>query len=154
MEVLLKTQGKENRHLLGVLAKVRSDSGDPARAAEAWRERRELHPGDLFARKMEAYALRKAGQLDRAAGLFRACVMDDPDDLVLFRTYIHLQYQRGALAELRESLEPLLPVAGSRRGAVYGELRKPSSPRSRRASKRWPTSASGNWPASGTGTAR
>lgn len=108
-----------------MLAKVRSDGGDPGRAAEAWRERRELHHGDLYARKMEAYALRKAGQLDRAAGLFRSCLMDDPEDLVLFRTYVHLQRrQRGALDELRESLEQLVPVAGSRRGAVYGELRK------------------------------
>lgn len=69
VEVLLRSQGRGNRHLLGVLAKVRSDGGDPGRAAEAWRERRELHHGDLYARKMEAYALRKAGQLDRAAGL-------------------------------------------------------------------------------------
>jgi tetratricopeptide (TPR) repeat protein len=124
VEVLVRSQGRENRHLLGVLARVRSDGGDPGRAAEVWRERRERHPGDLYAREMEAYALRKAGQLDRAAGLFRACLMDDPENLILFRTYVHLQRQRGALDELRESLEQLIPVAGSRRGAVYGELRK------------------------------
>lgn len=124
VEVLLRSQAKGNRHLLRVLAKLASDGGDPARAAEVWREIRDLHGGDLFARKQEAFALRKAGQLDRAAALFRACVMDDPHDIILFRTYIHLQYERGATAELRESLEQLLPVAGERRGAVYGELRK------------------------------
>ncbi|MEW6477664.1 MAG: tetratricopeptide repeat protein [Actinomycetota bacterium] len=126
VEVLLRSQGTGtgNRHLLGVLAKVQADAGDPARAAEVWRERRERHEGDFFARKMEAYALRKAGQLDRAAPLFRGCVMEAPHDVILFQTYIRTQYERGALDELRHSLEELLPVAGSRRGAVYGELRK------------------------------
>jgi len=124
VEILLRGQGKGNRHLLGVLARVQADSGDPAKAAEVWRERRERHQGDFFARKMEAYALRKAGQLDRAAPLFRSCVMEAPHDVILFQTYIRLQRERGALDELRESLEELLPVAGSRRGAVYGELRK------------------------------
>ena len=50
--------------------------------------------------------------------------MEDPADTVLFRTYIHLQRTRGALDELRATLEELLPIAGDRQGAIYGELRK------------------------------
>jgi tetratricopeptide (TPR) repeat protein len=123
VEVLLRTHEKGNRHLIGVLAKLRSESGDDRQAAEAWGERRKLH-GDPFARKMEAYALRKAGDLEQAAALFRVCLLADPEDLILFRTYVHLQRSRGALDELRSTLEELVPLAGSRRGAVYGELRK------------------------------
>jgi tetratricopeptide (TPR) repeat protein len=129
VEVLLRSHGQDNRHLLAVLARLRSKEGDDRHAAEAWRARRTRH-GDPYARKMEAYALRKAGDLEQAAALFRACLLDDPEDLILFRTYVHLQRKRGALDELRSTLEELVPLAGGRRGAVYGELRKlgPSGP--------------------------
>jgi tetratricopeptide (TPR) repeat protein len=123
VEVLLRSHDQGNRHLLGVLARLRSDSGDDRQAAEAWGARRKLH-GDPYARKMEAYALRKAGDLEQAAALFRVCLLSDPEDLILFRTYVHLQRKRGALDELRSTLEELVPLAGGRRGAVYGELRK------------------------------
>ncbi len=123
VEVLLRTADQGNRHLLAVLARLRSAGGDDKQAAETWAARRKLH-GDPYARKMEAYALRKAGDLEQAATLFRACLLADPEDLILFRTYVHLQRKRGALDELRSTLEELVPLAGGRRGAVYGELRK------------------------------
>jgi hypothetical protein len=44
--------------------------------------------------------------------------------VILFRTYVSLQRQRGELDELRQTLQELLPIAGARKGAVYGELRK------------------------------
>ena len=123
VEVLLRSHDGGNRHLMGVLARLRSDGGDDRLAAETWGARRKLH-GDPYARKMEAYARRKAGDLDQAAALFRVCLLADPEDLILFRTYVHLQRSRGALDELRSTLEELVPLAGGRRGAVYGELRK------------------------------
>lgn len=123
VEVLLRSHDQGNRHLLGVLARLRSSAGDDRQAADTWAARRTLH-GDLFARKMEAYARRKAGDLEQAAALFRACLLEDPEDLILFRTFVHLQRRRGALDELRSTLEELVPLAGGRRGAVYGELRK------------------------------
>ena len=43
---------------------------------------------------------------------------------MLFRTYVGMQRRREALDELRQTLQDLLPVAGRRRGPVYGELRK------------------------------
>ena len=46
---------------VGVLARLRSEGGDDRQAAETWGARRKLH-GDPYARKMEAYALRKAGR--------------------------------------------------------------------------------------------
>jgi tetratricopeptide (TPR) repeat protein len=124
VEVLLRSGGKDNRHLLAVLAQVRSQTGDEERAAEAWAVRRQRHGSDLFARKQEGFALRRAGKLGEAAAIMRLCLLEDPADKVLFRTFIHLQRARGALDELRATLEELLPVAGDRRGAVYGELRK------------------------------
>jgi predicted Zn-dependent protease len=124
IEVLLKSSGQGNRHLLGVLARLRSQRGDDESAAEAWGQQVEQHGSDLYARRMQGYSLRKAGRLDEAAPVLRACLMADPEDLILFRTYIHLQRRRGALDELREALEELVSLAGSRRGAVYGELRK------------------------------
>ncbi|MDQ4071122.1 MAG: tetratricopeptide repeat protein [Actinomycetota bacterium] len=123
VEVLLRSQDRGNRHLMGVLAKLRSQGGDDRQAAETWRARRKLH-GDLFSRKMEGYALRKAGELEEAAAVLRSCLLEDPEDLVLFRTFVHLQRSRGALDDLRSTLEELVPLAGGRRGAVYGELRK------------------------------
>ncbi len=125
--VLLKSTGRANRHLMAVLARLRSDRGQEADAAEAWGERARLH-GDLYARKMHGFALRRAGRLDEAAAVLGGCLAEDPQDLVLFRTYVHLQGQRGATEELRRTLEEILPRAGARRGAVYGALRKLPSP--------------------------
>ncbi|MDA8072348.1 MAG: tetratricopeptide repeat protein [Actinomycetota bacterium] len=128
MAVLRKTAAADNSHLTAVLARLRSEEGDHVAAASAWGERAE-RTGDLYARKMRGFALRRAGQLPEAAAVLGACLLDDPHDLVLFRTYVHLQRKRGALDELRRTLEGLLPYAGSRRGAVYGELRKlPAAP--------------------------
>jgi tetratricopeptide (TPR) repeat protein len=123
VEVLLRSQDKGNRHLLGVLAKLRSQGGDDRAAAEAWGASRKLH-GDLFSRKMEAYALKKAGDVEQAAALMRACLLEDPEDVVLFQNFVRIQRKRAALDELRSTLEELVPLAGGRRGAVYGELRK------------------------------
>lgn len=121
--VLLKSTAKTNRHLMGVLARIRSERGDVEEAADTWAERARQH-GDRYAHKMQGFALRRAGRLDEAAGVLSTCLLEDPEDLVLFRTYLHLQRQRGAIEELRKTLEDLLPRAGARRGAVYGELRK------------------------------
>jgi predicted Zn-dependent protease len=128
IDVLLKSSGRGNRHLLGVRARLHSADDDEERAAQVWRRRAEQHGNDLYARKMEGYALRRAGRLDEAAPVLRQCLFADPEDLILFRTYVHLQRRRGALDELRTALEELLPHAGSRRGAVYGELRKLGTP--------------------------
>jgi predicted Zn-dependent protease len=73
---------------------------------------------------MEAYALSKAGDVEQAAALMRACLLEDPEDVVLFQNFVRVQRKRGALDELRATLEELVPLAGGRRGAVYGELRK------------------------------
>ena len=126
--VLRKSGAADNRHLVAVLARLRSEEGDEAAAAEVWAERAE-RTGDLYGRKMHGFALRRAGRLDEAAAVLGQCLRDDPQDLVLFRTYVHLQHRRQALEELRQTLESILPRAGSRRGAVYGELRKlPAAP--------------------------
>lgn len=123
LEVLLRSSGRENRFLGAVLARLRSQLGDEAGAAAAWRRSRRSG-GDRFARAQEGYALRRAGRLDEAAVLLREVLLEDPADVILFRTYISLQHQRGELDELRQTLQELLPVAGPRKGAVYGELRK------------------------------
>ena len=123
VELLLRSTGRDNRFLLQVLARLQGQLGDQAAAASAWRSSRQ--GGDnLYAQKMEGYALRRAGQLDQAAALMHACLLRDPEDVILFRTYVRMQRERGALDELRRALSELLPVAGSRRGAVMGELRK------------------------------
>jgi tetratricopeptide (TPR) repeat protein len=123
VEVLVGSGGQRNEHLLAVLAKVKSQLGDEAAAAETWGRSRRLK-GDLYAQKMEGYALRRAGDLDGAARVLRDSLIRDPQDVVLFRTYVSLQKQRGADEELERTLRELLPVAGERRGAVYGELKK------------------------------
>lgn len=123
VEVLLRTGENDNEHLTGVLARLRSKGGDERGAAAAWRTAR-VKKGSAYARKQEAYALRRAGNYPEAAALFRTCLLEEPEDMVLMRTYISMQTERGATDELRETLEQMLPVAGSRRGAVYGELRK------------------------------
>ncbi len=125
--VLHKTAGVDNPHLTGVLARMHSEAGDESAAAAAWRQRAE-RTGDLYARKMHGFALRRAGQLDEAAAVLGSCLLEDPENVILFRTYVHLQHGRGALDELRRTLETLLPTAGRRRGAVYGVLRKLPQP--------------------------
>ena len=122
VQVLLKTTGRGNPHLLGVLARLRSERGDQEEAARAWGQR--ARGGDLFARKQEGFALRKAGRLDEAAAVLGACLAADPEDRYVFSSYVSLQRQRGAFEELRRTLEEILPRAGSRRGAFYGALRK------------------------------
>ncbi|MHB1536025.1 MAG: tetratricopeptide repeat protein, partial [Acidimicrobiales bacterium] len=127
ISVLLKTGGRDNPHLVGVLAKLRSEQGDEDQAAEVWKERAARH-GDFYARKMHGFALRRAGRLDEAAAVLGPCLLEDPQDLVLFKTYVHLQHKREKPDELRRTLEDLLPLAGGRRGAVYAELRKLPTP--------------------------
>lgn len=123
LEVLLKSNGPANRHLAAVLARLRSQGGDDLAAAEVWRERAARH-GDGYARKMHGFALRRAGALEEAAAVLGRCLLDDPHDVAVWRTYLNLQRSRGATEELRHTLEELLPRAGDREGAVLGALRK------------------------------
>ena len=124
VEVLLKSGGGDNRYLHQVLARVRSQLGDERGAAREWRRSYGAH-GDPFARANEGYALKRAGDLEGAARILRECLMEAPQDMILFRNYVRLQYQRGATDELERTLRELLPIAPEhRRGAVYGELRK------------------------------
>jgi len=123
LEVLLRSSGRENRFLAATLARVRSQQGDEEAAAAAWRSSAG-GDRDLFARAQEGYALRRAGRLDEAAVVLRDVLLEDPSDVILFRTYVSLQRQLGRLDELQRTLQELLPIAGPRRGAVYGELRK------------------------------
>ena len=132
IQVLLKTGGGDNKHLLGVLARVRSQGGDEESAASAWEERAR-RTGDVYARKMQGFALRRAGKLEEAAAVLGPCLVEQPEDLILFRTYVGMQRKRGAIDELRATLEEALPRAGSRRGAFYGELRKLPAPDSETA---------------------
>jgi tetratricopeptide (TPR) repeat protein len=125
VKVLLKTGGRDNSHLLGVLAQVQRELGDETAAAEAWRRSGDRAAGgDLFARKQEGYARRRAGDLEGAAHVLRDCLLRAPQDVILFKTYVGLERQRGATDELKQTLQELLPVAGPRRGAVYAELRR------------------------------
>jgi len=125
VKVLLKSGGRGNSHLLGVLAQVQRELGDETAAAEAWRRSGDRAPaGDLFARKQEGYARRRAGDLEGAAHLLRDCLLQTPQDVILFKTYVGLERQRGATDELKQTLQELLTVAGQRRGAVYAELRR------------------------------
>jgi tetratricopeptide (TPR) repeat protein len=126
-EVLLKSSGRGNKHLMGVLAKYRSEQGDDNKAADTWGRRADQH-GDAYARRMQGFALRKAGRLDEAAAVLGRCLIDEPHDIILFRTYIQLQKKRGAVEELRQTLNAALPNAGSRKGAFFGELKKLPEP--------------------------
>lgn len=128
MQVLLKTTGRDNEHLVGVLARLRRESGDDEAAARAWTERAG-RTGDLFAREQAGFALRRAGRLDDAAQALGACLVDDPDNVVLFRTYVRMQHERGALEDLRTTLSAALERASARRrGAYLGQLRKLPAP--------------------------
>lgn len=123
LNVLLRSRGRENRFLGAVLARLRSQLGDEAGAAAAWRSSRRSGD-DHFARAQEGYALRRAGRLQEASVLLHDVLLEDPADVILFRTYVSLQRELGAFEDLRQTLQELLPIAGARRGAVYGELRK------------------------------
>jgi tetratricopeptide (TPR) repeat protein len=126
VELLLKSTGRDNPHLLQLLARLQSDLGDAAAAAAAWRKsrRRAAGGGSAYALRMEGFALKKAGSLPQAAAVLRESLMMEPENVIGLRGYVRLQHQRGAIGELRETLQELLPIAGSRRGAVYAELRK------------------------------
>jgi tetratricopeptide (TPR) repeat protein len=128
VQVLLKTTGRDNEHLIGVLARLRRESGDDEAAAQAWSERAG-RTGDLFAREQAGFALRRAGRLEEAAKLLGACLVEDPDNIILFRTYIRMQHERDALDDLRATLEAALDRASAaRRGAYLGQLRKLPAP--------------------------
>jgi len=128
MQVLLKTTGRDNEHLVGVLAKLRRESGDDEAAARAWTERAG-RTGDLFAREQAGFALRRAGRLEEAAQVLGSCLVDDPDNIILFRTYVRMQHERGALGELRATLDKAVDRASARRrGAYLGQLRKLPQP--------------------------
>jgi tetratricopeptide (TPR) repeat protein len=128
IQVLLQTTGRDNEHLVGVLARLRRESGDDDAAAQAWSERAG-RTGDLFAREQAGFALRRAGRLDEAARVLGACLVDDPDNVILFRTYVRMQHERGALEDLRATLAAALErVSARRRGAYLGQLRKLPTP--------------------------
>jgi predicted Zn-dependent protease len=123
VEVLLRTTARGNTQLQGVLAKLRADEGDPDQAADVWAKTLAAK-GDAYSRRMYAFSLLKAGRTDEAAMLLAQCLADDPANIIVFRNYVNLQHKRVALAELRQTLEELLPRAGARAGAFHGELRK------------------------------
>lgn len=127
IKVLLKTTGGSNKHLFAVLARLRTDQGDPAGAATTWGDRAS-RTGDSYARKQQGFALSKAGKLDEAAAVLGPCLLADPDDMYVFRSYVSVQRRRGALEELRRTLEDALPKANSRRGLYFGELRRLPAP--------------------------
>ena len=123
VEVLLRTSAKGNIQLQGVLAKLRADQGDLDQAAEVWAKTL-ASKGDAYSRRMYGFSLLKAGRADEAAAVLAHCLADDPANVIVFRNYVRLQHKRGALGELRRTLEELLPRAGTRAGAFHGELRK------------------------------
>ena len=123
VEVLLRTTARGNRHLQALLAKLRANQGSLGQAAETWAQALSDN-GDPYSRRMYAFSLLKAGRKDEAAPALAQALADDPTNVVVFRNYVRLQRQRGALGELRSTLEQLLPRAGERSGAFHGELRK------------------------------
>ena len=127
VELLLKSGGGDSPHLLELLARIQSELGDAAAAAASWRKSRSSRGGkggSAYALRMEGFALKKAGNLPEAASMLRESLMLEPENVIAFQGYVRLQRERGAVGELREALQELLPIAGSRRGAVHGELRK------------------------------
>lgn len=122
VQVLLKTTGKDNKYLTGVLAKLRSQLGDNEAAAKVWSK--QATTGDLYARTQEGFALRKAGKLDEAAAVLGPCLIAEPENLYVFNSYVSLQKRRGAIDELRATLDKALPGAGRRKGAYFAALRK------------------------------
>jgi tetratricopeptide (TPR) repeat protein len=123
VEVLLKTTARGNTHVQGLLAKLAGDRGDLDQAADSW-AKAVAAKGDAYSRQRLGFSLQKAGRIDEAAGVLARCLAEDPTDVVVFRNYVNLQRKRGALDELRCTLEELLPSAGARAGAFHGELRK------------------------------
>jgi predicted Zn-dependent protease len=127
LEVLLKTTGRDNKHLSATLAKLLREEGDEEAAARLWGEQARKS-GDPFARKMEGFVLSRAGKLDEAAAILGSYLVDRPDDPVAFRAFVSLERRRGALDELRSTLQAAAPRASSaRRGAYLGQLRKLAS---------------------------
>lgn len=128
VELLIKSGGGDSPHLLELLARIQSELGDAAAAAASWRKSRSRRAGkgggSAYALRMEGFALKKAGNLPEAASMLRESLMLEPENVIAFQGYVRLQHERGAVGELREALQELLPIAGSRRGAVHGELRK------------------------------
>jgi predicted Zn-dependent protease len=123
VEVLLRTTARGNRHLQALLARLRADQGSVGQAADTWAQAL-AEKGDPFSRRMYAFSLIKAGRRDEAVPVLAQALADDPANVVVFRNYVRLQRERGALGELRATLEQLLPRAGERSGAFHGELRK------------------------------
>ncbi len=123
VEVLLKTTARGNTQLQGVLARLRTGQGKLDQAAEVWAKTLTAK-GDAYSRRMYAFSLLKAARTDEAAALLAQCLADDPTNVIVFRNYVNLQHKREALAELRRTLEELLPRAEARAGAFHGELRK------------------------------
>jgi Tfp pilus assembly protein PilF len=121
LRALLKATG--NPHLRDLLAKAHKDEGDMDQAAQEWAKLSST-TGSAYSRRMYAFSLLKAGHYDVAASALARCLADDPANVVVFRNYINLQKKRGAIEELRRTLEELLPRAGGRAGAFHGELRK------------------------------
>jgi tetratricopeptide (TPR) repeat protein len=123
VEVLLRTTGRGNAHLQGLLARLRAGEGELDQAVEVW-AKRVASRGDAYSRRMYAFSLLKAGRPEEAAPALAQCLADDPANLIVFRTYVNLQRKRQALGELRKTLEELLPRAAHRAGAYHGELKK------------------------------
>jgi tetratricopeptide (TPR) repeat protein len=123
VEVLLRTTAKGNRFVQQLLAKLQDARGELDKAAET-RAKAVEASGDAFSRAAYAFSLKKAGRLDEAARALAECLADDPTDPVIYKNYVALQKTRGALAELRSTLEELLPRAGERHGAYMGQLKK------------------------------
>jgi tetratricopeptide (TPR) repeat protein len=121
IEVLLKTTG--NAHLRGVLAKLHKDEGDMDQAAQEWAKASGTK-GNAFSRRMYAFSLLKAGKDEEAAAALARSLADDPANVIVFRNYVNLQKKRGAVEELRRTLEELLPRAGARAGVFKGELKR------------------------------
>jgi tetratricopeptide (TPR) repeat protein len=123
VETLLKTTAKANPHLQRVLARLQKAQGRPDAAADTL-ARALRESGDLRSRKDYAFSLKKAARVDEAAAALAQCLAEDPEDVVVFTHYVHVQKGRGALDELRGTLEALLPTSGRRYGAFLGELKK------------------------------
>ena len=63
-------------------------------------------------------------RLAEAAAVLGPCLLAEPEDQYVFSSYVSIQRERGALDELRATLEAALPRAGRRQGAYFGAIRK------------------------------
>ena len=128
IDVILKTTGRDNKHLVGVQARLRSQQGDQEAAARAWGGRAEA--GDVYARKQQGFVLRKAGRLDEAAAVLAGCLLAEPEDRYVFSSYVSLQTKRGAFEELRATLEARAASRGQPPGRLLRRLAKAAAARS------------------------